>query len=61
MRAGITAQAGDAVPEPAEAEPETTTLPAYPCCGGRMRIIERFGHGRSPRTAADLRLWFDTS
>lgn len=61
LRALIAAQAGNAVPEPAEAEPETTTLPACPCCGGRMRIIESFGRGRTPRTAASLPLWFDTS
>ncbi|WP_342241101.1 IS91 family transposase [Inquilinus sp. OTU3971] len=42
-------------------EPETTALPACPCCGGRMRIIERFGCGRSPCTAAGLPLGFDTS
>jgi len=60
LRALIAAQAAPE-PEPAEAEPETTTLPACPCCGGRMRIIERFGRGRTPRTAAGLPLWFDTS
>ncbi|WP_395675199.1 IS91 family transposase [Inquilinus sp.] len=61
LRALIAEQAGAAAPEPAEAEPETTTLPACPCCGGRMRIIEIFGRGRTPRTAAGLPLWFDTS
>lgn len=61
LRTLVAAQAGDAVPEPAEAEPETTTLPACPCCGGRMRIIESFDRGRTPRTAAGLPLWFDTS
>jgi len=61
LRALIATQAGDAVSEPAEAEPETSTLPACPCCGGRMRIIELFGRGRTPRTAAGLPLWFDTS
>ncbi|WP_225767660.1 IS91 family transposase [Inquilinus sp. Marseille-Q2685] len=63
LRALIAAQAGDAASdlEPAEAEPETTTLPACPCCGGRMRIIEIFGRGHTPRTAAGLPLWFDTS
>ncbi len=61
LRTLVAAQAGDAVPEPAEAEPETTTLPACPCCGGRMRIIEIFSHGRTPRTAAGLPLWLDTS
>jgi hypothetical protein len=48
LRAMIAEQAACAVPEPAEVEPEATTLPACPCCGGRMRIIERFGRGRSP-------------
>jgi hypothetical protein len=63
LRAMIAEQAADAAtePEPAEAEPETTTLPACPCCGGRMRIVERFGCGRTPRTAVGLPLWFDTS
>jgi hypothetical protein len=60
LRALIAAQAAPE-PEPPEAEPETTTLPACPCCGGRMRIVERFGRGRTPRTAAGLPLWFDTS
>jgi len=60
LRALIAAQAAPE-PEPPEAEPETTTLPACPCCGGRMRIIERFGRGRTPRIAAGLPLWFDTS
>ena len=63
LRALIAAQTGDAAPEPepAEAEPETTILPACPCCGGRMRIIEIFSRGHTPRTAAGLPLWFDTS
>jgi len=61
LRALIAAQAGGDAPEPAEPEPEATTLPACPCCGGRMRIIELFGRGRTPRTAAGLPLWFDTS
>ncbi len=63
LRALIAEQASTAAPEPepAEAEPETTTLPACPCCGGRMRIIEIFGRGHTPRTAAGLPLWFDTS
>ena len=63
LRALIADQAGAAAPEPepAEAEPETTTLPACPCCGGRMRIIEIFGRGHTPRIAAGLAPWFDTS
>jgi len=63
LRALIAEQAGAAAPEPepAEAEPETTTLPACPCCGGRMRIIEIFGRGNTPRTAVGLPLGFDTS
>jgi hypothetical protein len=63
LRALIADQAADAAPdrEPAEAEPETMALPACPCCGGRMRVIERFGCGRSPCTAARLPLGFDTS
>ncbi len=66
LRALIAAQDGTDPPRrptttATEAEPETTTLPACPCCGGRMRIIEIFGRGRTPRTAAGLPLWFDTS
>jgi len=47
--------------KPPEPEPDATALPACPCCGGRMRIIERFGHGHTPRTAAGLPPGFDTS
>ena len=63
LRALIAEQADAAAPEPelAEAEPETTTLPACPCCGGPMRVIEIFGRGHTPRTAAGLPLGFDTS
>lgn len=61
LRALIAEHADAAVPEPPEAEPEATTLPACPCCGGRMRIIERFGCGHSPCTAPGLPLGFDTS
>ena len=66
LRALIAEQAADQPTAPADderepIEPETTTLPACPCCGGRMRIIERFGCGRSPCTAAGLPLGFDTS
>lgn len=62
-RALIANQPGDdaSEPEPAEPEPEATALPACSCCGGRMRIIERFGRGRSPCSAAGLPLGFDTS
>lgn len=60
-RALIAEQAGATAPEPAEAESETKTLPACPCCAGHMRIIEIFGRGRSPCTAAGLPLGFDTS
>ncbi len=42
-------------PAPAEAglEPEADVTPvnACPCCGGRMRLIEIFERGASPRTA----------
>ena len=65
LRALIAEQASDqpAAPddEPEPDELETTALPACPCCGGRMRIIERFGRGRAPHTAAGLPLGFDTS
>jgi len=61
LRALIAEQAGDDASEPEPAEPEAMALPACPCCGGRMRIIERFGRGRAPHTAAGLPLGFDTS
>ena len=61
LRALIAEQAGDDASEPEPAEPEAMALPARPCCGGRMRIIERFGRGRAPHTAAGLPLGFDTS
>ena len=66
LRALIAKQANDqpAAPDDDEREPdepETTALPACPCCGGRMRIIERFGRGHTPHTAAGLPLCFDTS
>ena len=65
LRALIAAQAGAAAPpvdhEEKPPAPEATALPACPCCGGRMRIIEIFGRGRLPRTAGLARLWMDTS
>jgi len=66
LRALIAEQPGNqpAAPandDPEPAEPEAMALPACPCCGGRMRIIERFGRGRAPHTAAGLPLGFDTS
>jgi hypothetical protein len=65
LRTLIAAQAGEAVPPPeAEREPiepEPTTSPTCPCCGGRMHIIEVFGRGRTPRAAATLHLWMDSS
>jgi Putative transposase/Transposase zinc-binding domain len=65
LRTLIAAQAGAAVPPP-EAErdpiePEPTTSPTCPGCGGPMRIIEVFARGRTPRAAATLRLWMDSS
>ena len=40
-------------PAPSSAEPEAPAKPAIacPCCGGRMRLIEIFERGASPRTA----------
>jgi hypothetical protein len=34
---------------------------ACPCCGGRMRIVEIFARGRTPKTPTATRLWADTS
>ena len=35
--------------EPAEADAANPDEPACPCCGGRMIVIETFGHGCTPR------------
>jgi hypothetical protein len=63
FRALIAEQVGGEPAAPADPEPEldATALPACPCCGGPMRIIERFGCDRSPCTATGLPLGFDTS
>jgi hypothetical protein len=47
--------------EAGEPEPPAPVLPVCPCCGGRMRIVEIFSRGRTPRSASFLRLWMDTS
>jgi Putative transposase/Transposase zinc-binding domain len=39
-------QNGDAVPDDHDGD---TLISPCPCCGGRMRIIERFNRGESPR------------
>jgi hypothetical protein len=60
LRTLIAAQAGDTaaapVPEPAEPEPQTC-----PGCGGRLRIVEIFRRGCTPRTTVTRRLWMDSS
>jgi hypothetical protein len=65
LRTLIAVQAGEAgAPTKAEREPiepEPTTSTTCPCCGGRLRIVEVFGHGRAPRAAVTLRLWMDSS
>jgi hypothetical protein len=65
LRALIAAEAGAPAPpvgyEAERAAPEAAPLPSCPCCGGRMRIIEIFFHGRLPRTAGVARLWMDSS
>jgi hypothetical protein len=38
---------------------EHDAAPACPCCGGRMRVIEMFERGMTPRSVAIMR--FDTS
>ncbi|MGH7732381.1 MAG: IS91 family transposase [Gemmatimonadales bacterium] len=63
LRALIAAQAGGPV-TPSAAEPEATeppTSPACPCCGGRLRIIEIFAPGHTPRAAVTALLWMDSS
>jgi hypothetical protein len=44
-------------------EPAETALPACPCCGGRMTLIEFFQRGSQPcyRPASAAVIWFDTS
>jgi hypothetical protein len=59
IQAGERTRPADAEPKPAEPEPAAS--PTCPCCGGRMRIIEVFSRGRSPRAAVALRLWMDSS
>ena len=65
LRALIAAQAGaPAAPLDREGEaaaPEPGALPACPCCGGRMRIVEIFRRGHAPRTAGVAQLWADSS
>jgi hypothetical protein len=41
-------------------EPETDELPPCPCCGGRMRIVEAFERGTTPRSSIIVTR-FDTS
>jgi len=45
-------------PEPDPPEPEPQTCPG---CGGRLRIVEVFRRGCTPRTAVTGRLWMDSS
>jgi hypothetical protein len=42
-------------------EPAPSALPACPCCGGRMRIVELFGRGQAPRAPSVFRLRIDSS
>lgn len=62
LRALIDGQGGELAPqsdiEPAPTEPEPQTCPG---CGGRLRIIEVFRRGCTPRTATPGRLWMDSS
>lgn len=64
LRTLIATQGGEPIapakPEPPAPEPKTS-LPACPCCGGRMHIIEVFSRGRIPRAAVSARLWMDSS
>ena len=65
LRVLIAAQAGAPAP-PLDREgeapaPEPKALPACPCCGGRMRIVEIFRRGHAPRTLGAARLWMDSS
>jgi hypothetical protein len=67
IRALIAAQAGTRTiapavddRQPSEPKPDTAVLPTCACCGGRMRVIEVFGRGCTPRSAG-IRLWLDSS
>jgi Putative transposase/Transposase zinc-binding domain len=55
------ARAEPAPTEPAEphAAEASSAQPPCPCCGGRMRLIETFLRGRTPRTRPAI--WIDTS
>jgi len=66
LRALIAAQAPDP-PAPAANdndladEPAASVLPACPCCGGRMRIVELFGRGQAPGAPLAFRFRIDSS
>ena len=55
----------DAAPEdkPDAVEPEDVhdQPPACPCCGGRMRVIETFERGATPRTRMTAAIRIDSS
>jgi hypothetical protein len=62
LRTLIASQSGEPAtapdPEPDPLEPEPRTCPG---CGGRLRIVEVFRRGCTPRTAVTGRLWMDSS
>lgn len=60
LRTLIAAQTGEPAPpsDPDPAEPEPQTCPG---CGGRLRIVEVFRRGCTPRTTVTSRLWMDSS
>jgi hypothetical protein len=43
------------------ADPDASDQPPCRCCGGRMRIIEVFSRGHTPRTPLPVRLRIDSS
>jgi len=62
LRALIASQSGQTAtppdPEPDPPEPEPQTCPG---CGGRLRIVEIFRRGCTPRTTVTGQLWMDSS
>ena len=55
------AEAAPDQPDAVEPEVVHDEPPACPCCGGRMRVIETFERGASPRTPMTTAIRIDSS